>query len=200
MHGALYQELQSNQGGLMHAVAKRLWLVAVLAIASSTAWGQDLASLEKRVTVKKLDNGLTLIIYERPEAPVFSYATVANVGAAQEVAGITGLAHMFEHMAFKGSDKVGTTNYEAEKAALQKVENTYAAYDLERRKMVGRDDAKVAQLEKAWKDAVDEAQKFVVPNEFSKIIDQAGGVGMNAFTRADETVYFYSLPANRLEL
>jgi len=184
---------------LMRGV-RRIASFFLLLITAAPMWAQDLASIEKRVTVRKLDNGLTLIVMERPEAPVFSYATVANVGAAQEVAGITGLAHMFEHMAFKGSDKVGTTNYEAEKAALQKVENTYAAYDLERRKMVGRDDAKVAQLEKAWKDAVDEAQKFVVPNEFSKIIDQAGGVGMNAFTRADETVYFYSLPANRLEL
>jgi predicted Zn-dependent peptidase len=184
----------------MHAVAKRLWLVAVLAIVASTAWGQDLASIEKRVTVKKLDNGLTLIIYERPEAPVFSYATVANVGAAQEVPGITGLAHMFEHMAFKGTQSVGTTDAAAEKVALQKVEEAYAAYDAERRRPVGRDDAKVAALEKAWKDSLDAAQKFVVANEFSKIADQAGATGMNAFTQADETVYFFSMPSNRLEL
>src|SRR5581483_3077111 len=161
---------------------------------------QDLASIEKRVPVSKLDNGLTVIVMERPEAPVFSYATVVNVGSAREVPGITGLAHMFEHMAFKGSEEVGTTNYSAEKAALQKVEQTYAAYDAERRKPVGRDEAKVAQLEKAWKDAIDAAETYVVPNEFSKIVDQAGGVGMNAFTRSDETVYFYSLPSNRLEL
>jgi len=163
-------------------------------------WAQDLASFEKKTTVRKLDNGLTLIVVERPEAPVFSYATVVNVGAAQEVPGITGLAHMFEHMAFKGSDTVGTSNYEAERNALQKVEDAYAAYDLERRKTVARDDAKLAQLEKSWKDAITEADKYVVSNEFAKIVDQAGGVGMNAFTEADETVYFYSLPANRLEL
>jgi len=179
---------------------RRLASFFLLLIVAAPMWAQDLASFEKRVTVRKLDNGLTLIVLERPEAPVFSYATVVNVGSAQEVPGITGLAHMFEHMAFKGSESVGTTNYEAEKAALQKVESTYAAYDLERRRVVGRDDAKVAQHEKAWKEAIDEAQKYVVPNEFSKIIDQAGGVGMNAFTRSDETVYFYSLPANRFEL
>ncbi|HMC21020.1 MAG TPA: pitrilysin family protein [Thermoanaerobaculia bacterium] len=172
----------------------------LLLIVAAPLWAQDLASFEKRVTVRKLDNGLTLIVLERPEAPVFSYATVVNVGNAQEVPGITGLAHMFEHMAFKGSESVGTTNYEAEKAALQKVESAYAAYDLERRKVVGHADAKVAQLEKAWKEASEEAQKYVVPNEFSKIVDQAGGVGMNAFTSSDETVYFYSLPANRFEL
>jgi len=161
---------------------------------------QDLASFEKHVTVHKLANGLTVIIDERHEAPVFSYATVVNAGNAQEVPGITGLAHMFEHMAFKGSTEVGTTNYEAERAALAKVETAYSAYEVEREKTIGRDEQKVAQLEKAWKDAIDAAQKYVVPNEFSKIADAAGAVGMNAFTRSDETVYFFSLPANRFEL
>ena len=175
-------------------------ILSLLLLTAASLSAQDLVSFEKHVTVRKLDNGLTVIIVERPEAPVFSYATVVNVGNAQEVPGITGLAHMFEHMAFKGSETLGSTNYDAEKAGLQKVENTYAAYDLERRKTIGRDDAKVAQLEKAWKDAMDEAQKYVVPNEFSKVVDEAGGVGMNAFTRSDETVYFYSLPSNRLEL
>src|SRR5256712_12341246 len=149
---------------------------ALLAIAAA-AGAQDLASYEKRTTVRKLANGLTVIVMERPEAPVFSFATVVNAGSAQEVPGITGLAHMFEHMAFKGTTKVGTKNYEAEKAALAKVESTYADYDRERRKTVGHDDAKVAQLEKTWQAAVAEAGKYVVPNEFSKIIDRAGAVG-----------------------
>src|SRR5438105_2431068 len=78
-------------GGSMQMVLRRACLAALLVI-TANVWAQDLASIEKRVTVKKLDNGLTLIIYERPEAPVFSYATVVNAGAAQEVAGITGLA------------------------------------------------------------------------------------------------------------
>src|SRR6266853_6309647 len=90
--------------------------------------GQDIASFEKRITVKKLANGLTLLIMERPEAPVFSFYTRVDAGSAQEVSGITGLAHMFEHMAFKGTDKIGTTNYPAEKAALAKVEKTYSEY------------------------------------------------------------------------
>ena len=171
-----------------------------LLLIAITASAQDLASFEKRTTVRKLDNGLTLIVMERHEAPVFSYATVVNAGSAQDLPGNTGLAHMFEHMAFKGTDKIGTTDYNAERAALAKVEETYAAYDLERRKPVGRDDKKVAELEKAWKDAIAAADKFVVPNEFSKIVDRAGAVGVNAFTAPDETVYFFSLPANRFEL
>src|SRR6266508_1477724 len=109
----------------------------LLALALPLA-AQDLASIEKRVTVKKLDNGLTVIVMERPEAPVFSFATMVNVGAAQEVPGITGLAHMFEHMAFKGTDKIGTTDYAAEKPALEKVEAAYGAYVVERDKAVGR--------------------------------------------------------------
>jgi predicted Zn-dependent peptidase len=178
---------------------KRMCFVALLVVATAAS-AQDLASIEKRVSVKKLDNGLTLVVYERPEAPVFSYATVVNAGAAQEVPGITGLAHMFEHMAFKGTEQVGTSDIVAERAALTKVEEAYAAYEAERRKSVGSDPARVSELEKSWKDAIAAADKFVVQNEFSKIVDQAGGVGMNAFTEPDDTVYFYSLPANRFEL
>ena len=179
---------------------RRIAVMLALGLFAAPLCAQDLAAFEKNVTLHKLDNGLTVIIVRRPEAPVFSYATVVNAGNAQEVPGITGLAHMFEHMAFKGSTDLGTTNYQAEEIALQKVESAYSAYEVERTKTVGRDDQKVAALEKAWKDAIDEAQKYVVPNEFSKIVDQAGAVGVNAFTQSDHTVYFYSFPSNRFEL
>jgi predicted Zn-dependent peptidase len=179
---------------------RRTCLAAALALAALPAAAQDLASFEKRVTVKALPNGLTLLVLERPEAPVFSFFTHVDAGSAQEVPGITGLAHMFEHMAFKGTDRIGTTDYAAEKAALEKVERAYDAYDAERRKLVGRDDGKVAELEKAWKDAIAEADRYVKANEFGEIIDREGGAGLNAFTSNDETGYFYSLPANRLEL
>src|ERR1043165_972890 len=182
-----------------HCVKRAASFFMLLALALPLA-AQDLASIEKRVTVKKLDNGLTVIVMERPEAPVFSFATLVNVGGAQEVPGITGLAHMFEHMAFKGTDKIGTSDYAAEKVALQKVEDTYAAYDRARRDPVNHDPASVAELEKAWKAAADEANKYVVPNEFTKIVQRAGGTGINAGTGNDETIYFYSLPSNRVEL
>ncbi|HYU26778.1 MAG TPA: pitrilysin family protein, partial [Thermoanaerobaculia bacterium] len=177
--------------------AARFFMLLALALPLAA---QDLASIEKRVTAKKLDNGLTVIVMERPEAPVFSFATMVNVGAAQEVPGITGLAHMFEHMAFKGTDKIGTTDYAAEQAALQKVEATYADYDRARRDPIGHDAAKVAEAEKAWKAAADEANKYVVANEFTKIVQRAGATNINAFTSNDETGYFYSLPSNRVEL
>src|SRR5262249_47382708 len=112
----------------------------------------------------------------------------------------TGLAHMMEHEAFKGTPNIGTKNWAAEKIALEKVEKAYAAYDYERKKNVGRDPKRVTELEKTFKTAVEEAQKYVEPNEFSKILDENGEEGMNAFTAEDETGYFYSLPANRFEL
>ena len=88
--------------------------LAFLALMLATfAAAQDVASFEKRITLKKLDNGLTVLICERPEAPVFSFFTHVDAGSSQDPLGKTGLAHMFEHMAFKGTDKVGTTNYAA---------------------------------------------------------------------------------------
>jgi len=168
----------------------------------SLAFGQDLASFEKRTTVKRLSNGLTVIICERPEAPVFSFFTHVDAGSVQDPMGKTGLAHMFEHMAFKGTDKIGTRDYADEKVALAKVEEAYAAYIAERDKRVDRDDQKVKQLEQSWKDAIAAADKFSAPynNEFGKIVETEGGEDMNAFTTWDETAYHYSFPVNRLEL
>ena len=114
--------------------------------------------------------------------------------------GDSGLAHMFEHMAFKGTDKIGTTNYPAEKVALAKVEIAYAAYDAEYRKRVGQDPAKLAQLKKVFDDAQAAAQKYVIPNQFAEIAEQNGAVGLNASTGEDSTQYFWSMPSNRLEL
>ena len=181
-------------------VRNRLWAFALLLTVSVPAAAQDLSAFEKRTTVRKLANGLTVIILERPEAPVFSYATVVNTGSAQEVAGITGLAHMFEHMAFKGNDVIGTRDWKGEQEALKKVEETYAAYDRARRQETGRDEARVKQLEKEWRDAIATADKFVVTDEFTKVVETAGAVGLNAGTAMDYTVYFYSMPSNRFEL
>jgi len=168
----------------------------------SLALGQNLASFEKRTTVKKLANGLTIIVCERPEAPVFSFFTHVDAGSVQDPMGKTGLAHMFEHMAFKGTDTIGTRDYAGEKVALAKVEEAYAAYIAARDQPVDRDEQKVKQLEQDWKDAIAAADKFSAPynNEFGKIVEGEGGEGINAFTDYDETGYHYSFPINRLEL
>jgi predicted Zn-dependent peptidase len=88
-------------------ILKLSLLILLLTILSAA---QDVASFEKRITVKQLDNGLTILICERPEAPVFSFFTLVDAGSAQDPQRETGLAHMFEHMAFKGTDKIGTKN------------------------------------------------------------------------------------------
>jgi len=173
---------------------------AIVLVLAALAAAQDVASFEKRTTVKKLANGLTVVICERPEAPVFSFFTHVDAGSVQDPLGQTGLAHMFEHMAFKGTDKIGTKDYAAEKIALEKVEQAYAAYLAERDKPVGRDEKKLKDLEKAWKDAVAVADKYVKPNEFPQIVEINGGEDLNANTSDDETNYFYSFPENRLEL
>ena len=174
--------------------------LAVVVLLAVLAAAQDLASFEKRTTVKKLSNGLTVVICERPEAPVFSFFTHVDAGSAQDPLGKTGLAHMFEHMAFKGTDTIGTTNYPSEKTALAKVETTYSAYLKERDESVGRDEQKLKTLQKAWQDAIADAQKYVKLNEFTQILESNGAEGLNAFTTEDETAYHYSLPENRLEL
>jgi len=186
----------------MHRNTATRILIAVCAAACTwlPAGAQDLASFEKKLTEHRLDNGLTFLIYERSEAPVVSFFTLVDTGSAQEVPGITGLAHMFEHMAFKGTSAIGTTDPKAEQKALLKVDETYHAYDAERRKLGGPDPAKLGALEKAWKDAQEQAGKYVVKNEFGEIIDREGGVGLNAFTNTDNTGYFFSLPANKVEL
>ena len=174
--------------------------LALQAGSNRRAAAQDLASFESRTTVKVLPNGLTLIVCERPEAPVFSFYTLVDAGSADDPQGASGLAHMFEHMAFKGTNEIGTTNYPAEKVALQKVEETQTAYDAEYRKRVGKDPAKLAALKKSFDDAVTAAQQYVIPNEFSEIAEQNGAVGLNASTGEDSTQYFWSMPSNRLEL
>src|SRR5437667_3031594 len=156
-------------------MSRALKFFALVVALAATCLAQDLASFEKRVTVKKLPNGLTAIVCQRPDsAPVFSFFTNMDVGSAQDPMGKTGLAHMFEHEAFKGTETIGTKNYAAEKVALQKVEDAYAAYLHERDKRVDRDEAKLKQLEKAWQDAIKAAQDYVVPNEFSGILDRKG--------------------------
>ena len=137
---------------------KEFWLrngamaLAACVLVLAGAQAQDLKSFEQRTTTKVLANGLTLIVCERPEAPVFSFYTLVDVGSTDDPEGASGLAHMFEHIAFKGTTELGTTNYPAEKVALAKVETAYAAYDAEVRKRVGQDANKLAALKKAFED------------------------------------------------
>ncbi len=184
----------------------RRFAVATLALSFAAATpspllqAQDLAAFEHRITTKVLPNGLTLILCERPEAPVFSYSTIVNAGDANDPGGQSGLAHMFEHLAFKGTEDIGTKDYAAEKVALAKVETAYAALDAEQRTRVGQDPQKLTQLKAAFDSAEKAANEYVIPNEFTELAEVNGASGLNASTSLDSTQYFWSMPANRFEL
>jgi len=171
--------------------------VLVLLLISSAASAQDLQSFEKRITVKVLPNGL---ICERHDAPVFSYTTFVDAGDVDDPSGESGLAHMFEHLAFKGTSQIGTTDYAQEKIALAKVETANDAYEAEYLKQVGRDDAKLKVLKDAFLAAQAEAEKYVIPNQFTEVAEANGANDLNAGTGLDDTQYFWSMPENRLEL
>jgi predicted Zn-dependent peptidase len=181
------------------AAGLTLALAAGEAAAATGAVTEQLRAFEGRTTVHVVANGWTFILVERPTAPVFSFCTVADVGSSQEVPGITGLAHMFEHMAFKGTARIGTRDPAAEQAAMDAEEAAYLAYQTERQKLA-RDAARVAALAAEFKRREADAEKLVVKNELDDILARAGAVGVNADTGADQTEYYYSLPSNEIEL
>ena len=174
-------------------------LLIPIALAASLP-AQNLQEFEKRVTEFTLSNGLHFIVLERHEAPVVSFHTYVNAGSVDDPKGKTGLAHMFEHMAFKGTDTIGGTNPLAEKKALAEVERIYDQLDAERNKLEKADPEKIKQIEATLDAATEKANSYVVPNLYPRIIEENGGVGMNASTGEDSTNYFYNFPANRVEL
>jgi len=128
-------------------------------------FGQNLQEFEKKVTSFKLANGLTFLVIERHDAPVVSFHTYVNAGAVDDPTGRTGLAHMFEHMAFKGTPSIGSKNWLAEKKALDAIEQVYDRLDAERNKTFRADTKKIAALENELKAAIEKADSYVVSNE-----------------------------------
>jgi predicted Zn-dependent peptidase len=161
---------------------------------------QDLAAFEKSVTEFTLGNGLHFIVLERHEAPVVSFHTYVDAGSVDDPKGRTGLAHMFEHMAFKGTPKIGTGDYQKERKALDQVDQAYGALEAEKRKGYQADAQALEQLSQKFQQAVEAASALAESEEFTRLIEENGGEGLNAGTAADATRYFYSLPSNRAEL
>lgn len=177
---------------------------ALFLTVSLCALSQSLKDFEKHVTEFTLPNGVHFIVVERHEAPVVSFHSYVNAGSVDDPSGETGIAHMFEHMAFKGTEAIGSTNYPAEKAALENVEHVYDRLQQARRAAAdqhGKGDPKVIDsLEAELHAAIEKANRYVIPNEYDRIVEANGGVGMNASTSEDSTNYYYSFPSNRLEL
>ncbi len=149
------------------------------------------------VTEFTLPNGMKFIVLEQHEAPVASVMLYANVGASYEKEGKTGVAHYLEHLAFKGTTRIGTRDYPAEKKALDKLDKVFD--QLIAAEAAG-DTEKVSELNNQFAQLQEEAAAYVEQNKFGQIIEQSGGTGLNATTSADATRYFYNLPSNKLEL
>ena len=175
-----------------------LLLAAVLALFCSSASSQTFEAVRKQVQTQLLPNGMKFIVLERHGAPVASFHVYADVGSANESYGITGISHILEHMAFKGSKVVGTKDYAAESKILEQIDSVYASLRNEESKPEP-DPAKVAELRKQFAGLEKQAKEYVVNNEYFDLMMREGDNGINAYTSSDATQYINSLPSNRLE-
>ena len=121
-------------------------LTVCLLFTASVAVAQSYLDLENQIQEFTLENGIKFIVLENHDVPVFSFRTWVNAGSANEVRGITGIAHILEHMAFKGTSEIGTTDYKKESKAMAAEDDAFAALKAERNKGVQADEAKLAEL------------------------------------------------------
>ena len=180
-------------------------LVAWLTMALPS--GAASPSLADRVVEHKLANGLTILMVERHQTPVVSINITFGVGGVNEQVGQTGLAHLYEHMAFKGTRTVGTKDYQKEKPILDELYRVGTTLDQRQRDLARKgsaatpdERAAVESLQQRVTELQNQAAQFVVGNEMALLYQRHGGVGLNASTGKDITRYTISLPANRLPL
>ncbi len=183
---------------------KTAWLVGLLillvGITTVAAPAFDFTKLQSTVVEHTMNNGLKVLVMERHDAPVVSFVTYVNAGAVDDPKGYTGIAHMFEHMAFKGTTTLGTKDWPKEQGLIKVEDSIFMLLRDERNRGRFTDSAKIASLTKAYEEAREKSYEQVVPNAFGQIIEREGGKGLNAGTGEDNTVYFYSLPSNKVEL
>jgi predicted Zn-dependent peptidase len=156
-----------------------------------------LEQAQAQVTEFTLKNGLKFIVLERHCAPVVSFLTYANVGGADEPEGQTGVAHYLEHLAFKGTRRIGTRDYGAEKPLLEQQDQQFEQI---KAVQAATDSARLTQLQKSFAELEAQTSQYAIQNQLGQIVSQAGGVGLNANTSSEATRYFYSFPSNKLEL
>jgi predicted Zn-dependent peptidase len=171
---------------------KRWCLLLILLFTLGSA--QDLAD---RVTKVTLDNGLRVLFVEQGVAPTIAFNLMFDVGGADEPNGLGGIAHMVEHMAFKGTDTIGSFDYAVEKNALAQIEVEWLALEW-LRKNGGEEE--IAAQEERFMAARATSQDLAEPAALDDLLSINGGVGVNASTAYDRTSYVVELPANRLEL
>jgi len=186
--------------GSSYALRLTLLLLSFLIVFSlvhPSVSGQGFADKVKEFT---LANGLRFFVYERPQVPTFAGMIMVKVGSVDERKGETGLAHFFEHMAFKGTSVMGTRDYAKEKPILEEMDRIGDELAAEYLKGDRADQARM----KALRDKLDKLQQetlaFAVKDELDKLYTENGGEFLNASTGNDSTQYFVMLPSNRLEL
>jgi len=189
----------------MKRILAFLTVSAVLILARYAAATTVLAeNFRLPVTEYTLKNGMRFLIVERRESPTFSAYIRFKVGSVNEAPGQTGLAHLLEHMMFKGTTQFGSTDPIREQPLLARIDALHSLLQVERRKkrLAGAtpDPDRVATLERELAGLEEQAKRFIVRNELWEIYRRNGGTNLNASTSRDGTQYFISLPKNRLEL
>lgn len=170
----------------------------------------------QRVEVEEftLDNGMTFLLIPREGDPNVAAGWISKFGSVNERPGVTGVAHLFEHMMFKGSHAIGTKNLERDLELMDELDELYAQMESERAKLLEKqrrgliadaEDPAVrspehTKLLERFGQLIAEQQELVVKDEFSQIYTLNGGSGMNAGTSNDYTIYFINVPSNKLEL
>lgn len=175
-------------------------LVLTLPLAAQTPSPPTPAPGEQLPVVRHfLDNGMTFLVLPRRQAPTVSLVVHYPVGSVNEHLGNTGIAHVLEHMLFKGSREIGTTDPALEAPLLAAAD---AAHDslLAELARPRPDTSRVRHLTDAVASFEDRVEAFAIPNEYARILSAAGGRGLNATTSYEATRYFIELPVNRLEL
>lgn len=156
-------------------------------------------TLADKVQEHRLANGATVLLVERHDSPTVAAYISFRVGAANETSQERGVAHLLEHMLFKGTKTLGTKGYAAEEKLLMKIKTVGQQID-SLKNHADADPQELQQLRDQLALLQNEHRPLVVKNEFSKIYGENGGVGYNAFTGKDSTTYLINLPANKLEL
>ena len=177
-----------------------MMLVCLMLGMTVTVSAFDFSKMENAVTEHTLKNGLKVLVMERHDAPVASFVTYANVGGTDDPKGYSGLAHMLEHMAFKGTKSLGSKDIDKELELMAVEDSVFTELRAERNKGRFADTLKIQELTAAYDEARDAAYELVEPNKFGNVVEREGGVGLNAYTSMDATVYFFSLPSNKVEL
>jgi len=177
-------------------------LLAALALAllsPPSARAGDAPSLEDAVREYHLDNGLTLLVLENHDSPTIGAVTAFAVGTAEEKPGAIGVTHILEHMLFKGTREIGTTDWKAERIHHERIEAlTDEIFGLRARRPV--DQERIDRLLAERAEEIAAAKQYAVDNELMAHYQEAGGTQLNAFTGTDVTAYVQAIPSNRLEL